>query len=150
MKFKAMSDGNRKLQVNWARVEIYVTRYKPNTSFVLEITRRQAKVSDPMRRYYFAEVMPKLTEGLGYEKDEVLLLHHLLKARYFRSDPKHGVYQDERGMWRNVPAVFAKESDLDVSVKKEFVDWVVRTGAKHGVMIDDPNGGWYARRIKTD
>jgi len=32
----------------------------------------------------------------------------------------------------------AKDSDLDVSVKKNFLDWVVRKCAEYGVYINDP------------
>ncbi len=140
MKFKAMSNDNRKLDVDWDKVNLYVSRWKPDTSFVVEIVKRQPSKSDPMRRYYFAEVLPKFMGKLGYERDETMLFHHQLKVTYFKDNPKLEVSQDKRGMWRNVPAVFAKDSKLAVKVKKQFVDWVVRKAAEYGVYICDPDG----------
>ena len=133
MIFKAMSDEQRKLKVNWDNVNTYVSRWKPHTPFVVEITRRQAKKSDPMRKYYFAVVVKEFMKHLGYEVDEEELFHRQLKIVYFQVKP------DEKGIYRNVPSVFGNESDLDVSVKKEFVDWVVRKAAHEGVYIPDPN-----------
>ena len=138
MKFQARTNEKRKLDVRWDLVDAYVSRWKPDTSLVLEITRRQAKKSDPMRKYYFAAVLPDFMKELGYEKDEEIFFHHQLKLTYFRENPTYGVYQDERGMWRNVPSVFGNDSELDVSMKKEFVDWVVRKAAHYGVYIEDP------------
>ena len=136
-----MSGDNRKLEVDWDRINLYISRWKPNTSFVLEIKKREVKRSDPMRRYYFAEVMPKFTQHLGYERDEVIFFHHQLKVTYFGANPKYEVRQDKRGVWRNVPSVFGNNSKLSVPDKKAFVDWVVRKAAEYGVYIQDPNGG---------
>ena len=137
MKFRAMSDNQRKLNLNWDLIFIYVSRWKPETWFDIEIVRKQAKKSDPMRKYYFGAVLPPFMDHLGYERDEDLLFHHLLKVTYFKRT--HDVYQDKKGMWRNVPSVFSNESDLGVSIKKEFVDWVVRKAAQEGCYIEDPS-----------
>jgi len=131
--FKSLSNDQRKLDVNWDHVNLYVSRWKPHTPFVVEITRRQAKKSDPMRKYYFGVVIKEFMKHLGYEVDEEELFHRQLKIVYF------GIKPDTKGIYRNVPSVFSNESDLDVSVKKEFVDWVVRKAAHEGVYIPDPN-----------
>ena len=136
MKFKAISDDNRKLNLNWDLINIYIARYKPETWFDIEITRKQAKKSDPMRRFYFAAVLPPFLKELGYEQDEGLFFHHQLKITYFKGT--HNIYQDERGIWRNVPSVFGNDSDMDVSVKREFIEWTIRKAAHYGVYIDDP------------
>ena len=133
MKFKALSNDQRKLDVNWDNVNTYVSRWKPHTPFIVEITRRQAKKSDPMRKYYFAVVIKEFMKHLGYEPDEEMLFHRQLKIVYFQ------IEADAKGIFRNVPSVFSNESDLNVSVKKEFVDWVVRKAAHEGVYIPDPN-----------
>ncbi len=138
MKFKLVSDDKREIRPNWEHIKIYVSRYKPHTSFDLEVVRRVAKKSDPMRKYYFAEVMPKFIKKLGYEKDETLLVHHQLKIRHFENDPKYEVEQDRRGIWRNVPSVFGNKSKMPVPDKKKFVDWVIRKAAQAGVYINDP------------
>ena len=142
MIFKALSNKDRKLDLNWARINIYVGRHKPDTPFNIEITRRQAKKSDPLRKYYFAAVCKPFADHEGYEVDEVeSLFHFQLKVSYFKHDPhgvEYNVYQDDHGIWRNVPSVFGTKSDLKVSVKKEFVDWVVRTAARAGIYIEDP------------
>ncbi len=140
MDFKLVSNDDRKVSINMDLINAYTSRYIPGTSFDFEIVRRQKTVSNPMRKYYFAEIMPKFTRRLGYETDETLFFHHQLKVRYFGNDPKYEIYQDERGIWRNVPSVFSNDSELVISVKKQFVDWVVRKAAEHGVYIEDPGG----------
>jgi hypothetical protein len=145
MDFKLVSDNHRKIRINMELVDIYTMRYVVGTSYDVSITRRQKKVSDPMRRFYFAAVLPPLIIGLSYEKDEALLVHHQLKIRYFQNHPdfldENGepiIKQDERGIWRNVPSVFSNKSKLVISVKKEFVDWVIRIAAQYGIYIEDP------------
>ena len=133
MKFKALSTDRRKLDVNWDHINLYVSRYKPYTPFDVEVVRRQAKKSDPLRKYYFAVVIKEFMKHLGYEVDEEELFHRQLKIVYFQIKP------DAKGIYRNVPSVFSNESDLDVSIKKEFVDWVIRKAAHEGVYIPDPN-----------
>lgn len=135
MKFKVVSDKNRKINLNWDRVNIYVSRWKPGTAFDVEVKRKQKKVSDPLRKYYFSTVLPPYLERLGYEPDEDELFHRQLKIVYFRVEP------DEKGIYRekNIPSVFGNNSDLDVSIKLEFTEWVKRKAAQDGVYIPDPN-----------
>ena len=133
MKFQARTNDKREIEVRWDLVNTYLSRWKPGTYLNLEITRRQAKKSDPMRKYYFGVVIKEFMRHLGYEVDEEELFHRQLKIVYFKVKP------DSKGIYRNVPSVFSNESDLNVSIKKEFVDWVVRKAAHEGVYIPDPN-----------
>jgi len=132
MKFRARTNDNREFEVRWDLVNTYLSRWKPGTLLNIEITRRQAKKSDPMRKYYFGVVIKEFMKHLGYEVDEEELFHRQLKIVYFKVKP------DAKGIYRNVPSVFSNESDLDVSVKKEFCDWVVRKAAIEGAYIPDP------------
>ena len=132
MRFKARTDENRKLEVNWERVNAYLSRWKPNTYLDIEITKRQSKRSDPMRKYYFSAVIKPFMAHLGYEPDELELFHRQLKITFFQ------IKQDKKGIYRNVPSVFSNESKIAVPDKKRFVDWVVRTAAKEGCYIEDP------------
>lgn len=145
MDFKLVSDDRRKIRINMELVDTYTGRYKPGTSYDVSVTRRQAKVSDPMRKYYFAAVVPPLMEELGYNQYETLFFHQQLKIRYFEYHPdflgddgEPTIKQDGRGIWRNVPSVFGKDSKMDVSVKKAFVDEVVRWASFYGIYIEDP------------
>ena len=132
MKFEAISDNNRKININWQRVNDYVSRYKPNTSFEIEIVRRQPKVSDPMRKMYWAGIVSVYGEYLGYDKDEIDLLHRQLKIVYFQVKPdKKGIYRE-----RDIPSVFSNGSDIVVGDKIKFIEWVVRCAAKDGCYID--------------
>jgi len=132
LKFQARTNDKREIEVRWDLVNTYLSRWKPGTYLNLEITRRQAKKSDPMRKYYFGVVIKEFMRHLGYEVDEEELFHRQLKIVYFQVKP------DVKGIYRNVPSVFSNESDLDVSVKKEFCDWVVRKAAHEGAYIPDP------------
>ena len=133
MKFKARINDKREIEVRWDLVNTYLSRWKPGTILNFDITRRQEKKSDPMRKYYFGVVIKEFMKHLGYEVDEEELFHRQLKIVYFQIKP------DAKGIYRNVPSVFSNESDLDVSVKKEFCDWVIRKAAQEGVYIPDPN-----------
>ena len=121
-----------KANINWEHINTYISRWKEDTWFDMEIIRHQHKKSDPLRRYYFAAVLPPYMTELGYEKDEDELFHRQLKITYYRIKP------DKKGIYRNVPSVFGDKSDIPVSDKKLFVDWVVRKAAADGVYIEDP------------
>lgn len=73
-------------------------------------------------------------ESARYEKDEILDLHKFMKIRYYNVKPdKWGIYRK-----KDIPSVFGNKSQIPVSGKKEFVDYVVRKAAKVGIYIDDP------------
>jgi hypothetical protein len=131
MKIRAIKDKGR-LNVSWERIEVYLSRFKDGTAFDVEIVRRQRTKSDPLRSYYFKIVLPMFAEHLGYEKDEQLLLHRQLKIVYFKVEP------DSKGIYRKVPSVFGNESEMVVSEKSKFRDWVIRKAAQEGVYIPDP------------
>ena len=134
MKFKALSNNERKLDLNWVAINAYTSRWKPRTPFEIEIVKRQPKKSDPLRSYYFAAVLPPIMEAAGYEKDEILDLHKFLKIRYFNVQPdKWGIYRK-----KNIPSVFVSESDIPVPEKKKFIDHVIRKAAEVGIYIADP------------
>ena len=133
MKFQATIDKDRKPVVNWDRVWLYCSRWKPGTVLQIEISRRQKK--HPIRAYYFAEVIYKLAEHLGYDHgEETELLHRQLKITFFQIKP------DEKGIYRNVPHVFSDDSDISSEVRTQFLEWVIRVAAREGVIVEDPKG----------
>ena len=67
MKFRAKSDKDRKIDINWDHIAKYVSRWKPETYFDVSITRRTARKSDPQRYYYCVAVLPGICEGAGYD-----------------------------------------------------------------------------------
>jgi hypothetical protein len=136
MKFKALSNKERKLNLNWTAINAYTSKWKPDTPFEIEITKRQPKKSDPLRKYYFSAVLPPIMEQAGWEKDEKEELHRWLKIQYFGVKPdKFGIHRD-----KDIPSVFSNESELEVPKKKEFIDYVIRRAAKVGLYISDPGG----------
>ena len=134
MKFKIKSGKNREIRLNMDAINTYASRWKPGTEFKIEIVRRQAKKSDPMRKYYFSSVAKPYGEHLGYDADEILLLHRQLKIVYFQVQP------DAKGIYRNkdIPSVFGNDSALPIDEKVKFLDWVTRKAAKDGVYIQPP------------
>lgn len=134
MKFRA-AKRNGKIDINWDRLNLYISKWNDGTLFDVEIVRKQKRISDPMRKYYFGAVLPLYMESLGYERDEDELFHRQLKIVYFRvqPDPK-GIYRE-----RDIPSVFSNESELPISEKKKFLDWVIRKAAQDGVYVPDPN-----------
>jgi len=120
------------LDINCDTINAYVSRWKDGTWFDINIVRKQAKKSDPLRKYYFAAVINKFMEHLGYEPEEELIFHQQLKITFFRCKP------DKRGIYRKVPSVFGDKSMLYISEKKQFVAWVIRKAAEYGCYIPDP------------
>jgi hypothetical protein len=134
MKFQARTSDNCKLEVNWDRVNTYLSQWKPGTVLDIEIVKRVPRKSNPLRAYYFGAVMPPIADYAGYEKSEILDLHKFMKIRYFNVKPdKWGVYRK-----KDIPSVFSDESELKVPEKKAFVDHVIRQAAKLGVYVPNP------------
>jgi hypothetical protein len=119
-----------KIDINWDHLNIYASKWKDGTWFDLEIIRHQKKKSDPQRKMYFAAILPEFAKGLGYDPDEYLLFHRQLKIVYFQVEP------DKKGIYRNVPHVFANESELVVPERTKFIEWVLRKSAMEGIYID--------------
>ena len=132
MKFQARTNSKREIEIQWDRVNAYLSKWPPETVLDVEIVKRVPRKSDPLRKYYFGGVIKPFMEYLGYEPDELELFHRQLKITYFQIKP------DNKGIYRNVPSVFSNESEIHVPTKKKFVDWVIRTAAKEGVYISDP------------
>ncbi len=134
MKFKIISNEKRKIQINWSAIEIYIARWKPFTEFEFEIKRVDKSKKDPIRKYYYGAVLPPFMEELGYDRDETELFHRQLKIVYFKIQP------DSHGIYRNVPSVFSNDSELDIEIKSDFIEWVIRKASQSGVYIE-PSAG---------
>jgi len=132
MKFKVKSDHNRELHFNMPLINARVAMWKPHTEFEVDIVRKRRTVSDPMRRYYFGVVLPMFAKHVGYEPEDFNSFHKQLKILYFNVKP------DKYNVYRDVPAVFANDSKLDIKTKNDFREWVQRMAAREGVYIPDP------------
>ena len=129
MKFRAQKIKG-KIDINWQHLEVYTSKWKDGATFTIEIKREQRRKSTPQRKMYFAAILPEFAKGLGYDPDEYLLFHRQLKIVYFQVKP------DKKGIYRNVPHVFADESELPVPEKSKFIEWVLRKAAMEGIYID--------------
>ena len=132
MKFRAILNNDRKLDINWESINLYLQRWKPGTPISVEIIRKVSRRSDPLRKYYFAAVLPTFMFHLGYDPEEELLFHRQLKIVFFKIKP------DKKGIYRKVPHVFSNDSNIPVPDKKIFVDWVIRKASQEGCYIPDP------------
>ena len=133
MKFKLVSDKNRRIQLNMEHIQLYVQRYKPFTPFDLSITRRVRQKVDPSRKYYFGVVLPALMEAVGYDPEDKLRLHDHLKILFFHVEP------DKRGFYpaNSIPSVFSEVPTVDNDQRAKFIDWVIRKAAENGAYIPD-------------
>jgi hypothetical protein len=133
MKFKIKSDENKKINLNWIAINAYLSRWKPNTEFEVEIVRRQKTVSDPMRKYYFSAVLPVFMNAYGYEPEEDMMVHRHIKCVFFRVKPdKHGIYREI-----DIPSVFSNESTVPIPDKVRFIEWVIRKAAEEGGYVEE-------------
>lgn len=136
MKFKEVSDDNRKLDINMVAINAYVSRWKPHTPFDIEVVRRVPKktATAPQRGWYFSCVLPALMSACGYDPDESGLVHRQLKILFFQVQPdEHGIYRD-----KDIPSVFSLESDIGMEVRGRFIDWVCRKAAENGEYVPNP------------
>ena len=129
MRLKAIKKNGRR-DVNRDLIRTYLSRWKDGTPFTIEILRKQKKVSDPQRKMYFAGVLPPFMEHLGYEPTDKVLFHNQMKALYFQIKP------DKYGMYKNLPSVFGNDSEIPVSDKTKFIEFVLRQAAYEGVYIE--------------
>ena len=132
MKFRFQINDKREPEINWEIIKIYLSRWQPGTWFDIEIKRHQKTVSDPMCKLFFGRVLPTLMEHLGYEPDEKLFFHWQLKVKFF------GIRPDKKGIYHSVPSMFGNKSEIPISKKKEYLEWVVRKAAKMGCYIPMP------------
>jgi hypothetical protein len=136
MQFKLISDDQRHVRLNIDAINAYTERWKPHTSFDFEIVRRVSRrtASDPQRGYYFAEVLPALMRGCGYDPDESMLVHRQLKIIYFAVQPdKRGIYRE-----KDIPSVFSLESDIGPQKRSAYMEWVMRKAAEYGEYVRSP------------
>ena len=134
MIWKTQSDGNRQLNINMDAINAYASRWRPATEFEVSVVRKQKTVSDPMRRYFWAVVMPCFLDAYGYDPDEDEILHERLKIIFFK------VQHDEHGVYRkkDIPSVFGNDSDQGISTKQKYIEWIRKKSAEQGVYTPDP------------
>lgn len=137
MRFTLISD-ERRLLTGLGLLNTYASRWAPHTKFTVEIKRQVKKkiASHQQRGYYFAEVLPKLMRGCGYDPDEAMLVHRQLKIIFFQVQPdRHGIYRNKR-----IPSVFSLDSDIGTKKRNEFIEWVMRKAAENGEYVHSPTG----------
>jgi hypothetical protein len=139
MIFRAKTNNKKELETNWDVINTFLARFKPATLLEVDIKKLERKNSDPMRAYYYSQILPPLLKATGYERYEGEIVHHTLKGLFFENhkNEEWRTNKDERGLWRNVPHVFSKKSPIPISVKKEFVGFVERIGANYGAEYDN-------------
>lgn len=134
MKFKLKSNDNRQITLNIDAINTYVARYVANTEFCFEVVRKKRIKSDPMRKYFYAVVLPGFCNAYGYDPEEQLTVHKHCKILWFNVQPdSHGIYRD-----RDIPALFGNDSEKDIQTKQEYIEWMKRKAAEEGVYIPDP------------
>ena len=135
MQILTRSDKDRRISLNWDRINAYTARRKPGHQFRVDIVPVDKAASDAFRGYYYAAVLPGFMMAYHYDADDAEVVHYFLKAKFFRCE------KDEHDVYRNVPSVFSK-SKKKLRVTKEdreaFVEWVIRKAAEAGVYIEDP------------
>ncbi len=134
MRFFLKSSAERKVTLSLKQIDAHIARWLPGTEFIFEVTRKKKLASDPMRRYYWAVVLPVFLEAYGYDPDDADTVHRHLKILFFGVKPDdHGIYLD-----KEIPSVFGDKSDVEVPIKWKFTEWVIRKSAEEGHYTPDP------------
>jgi len=138
MKFRGRTTKKRELETDWDVINTYLSRFKSGTLLEIDIKKLEKTNSDPMRAYYYSQILPPFLEATGYERYENEIVHHNLKGIYFENhkNPEWRTYKDDRGIWRNVPHVFSKKSPIPIDIKKDFIGFVERIGVSYGAEYD--------------
>ena len=84
--------------------------------------------SQQQNKYLHGVVLPLLAEAFGNDVHEHDALHYALLAECF------GTYEV---LGRQVPK--RTSSQLSVAEFQEYLDWLIRFGAEHGVIVPLPN-----------
>ena len=123
----------------WTWITNYISRYKDGTRFEWEIKIKARRKSDPQRKLYFAAILPKFMEAVGYDPPEYLDVHRFLKIRWFEPQSQlledHGlkpITKDDHGYYHNVPDLFSEKSQIPVDVRTRYIDWVTRIASEYG------------------
>jgi len=139
LRFRGRTTNERELEADWLVINTFLSRFKPGTLLDIEIKRLEKTNSDPMRAYYYSQILPPVLKATGYEVYEGEIVHHTFKGMFFENNKNEEwrTYKDKRGLWRNVPHVFAKKSPIPIPIKKDFIGFVERIGAKYGADYND-------------
>ena len=123
----------------WLWIENYISRYKDGSRFEWEIKIKRRTKSDPQRALYFAEVLPKFMEAVGYDPPEALDVHRFLKITWFEPQPHilksfnlPPIAKDKHGFHKNVPHLFGSKSVIPVDIRSKFINWVTRIACEYG------------------
>src|SRR5215469_2602576 len=95
----------------------------------LRLSKHRRARSLNQNAYYWAVVIPRLAEHLGYDYEE---MHEALKWRFLQTHE-----QDEhetKTSWTRLPSV-RSTTDLDTAEFTEYIEQVRRLGAELGVLI---------------
>ena len=139
MQFRAISDDNRKLNLRMDLINLHVARYKPGTPFVVSVTRRIKRASDPQRKYYYGVVLPSFLDAYWYDRDDANTVHRHLKCLFFGIKPDgHGIVRE-----KDIPSVFSDNPTVKIEERKGFMDWVIRKCAMspdNAIIVPEPGG----------
>jgi hypothetical protein len=107
-------------------MRVHVMRFKPGTPIAVTVKRYRRKRSDRQNRYYFGQVVPRIAERCGYDKQE---MHELLAMRFLRveDDPITGSPRRKR------------TPDTDTAEFTEYLDHCIQFGAELGAEIPPPD-----------
>jgi hypothetical protein len=133
-------------------VEVFLRKVTPGKHWQLTLEPYRRERSNQQNRYLRGVCAKLLSDHTGYEVDEV---YEYLLGTYFgwRQERCPKTPSNPRGM-RDLPIrSTTRNEDGEREVLKDrefwdFVEWIQRFGAQHGVMIPDPDPSYRREEVE--
>ena len=137
----------------WLRsIEVFLRKVTPDKHWQLTLEPYRRERSNQQNRYLRGVCAKLLSDHTGYEVDEV---YEYLLGSYFgwRQERCPKTPSNPRGV-RDLPVrSTTRNEDGEREVLKDrefwdFVEWIQRFGAQHGVMIPDPDPSYRREEVQ--
>lgn len=143
-----------KRSIRAQKIATFLTALNPKRPWKLTIEPFKRERTNQQNRYLRGVCAKLLSEAIGYEVDEV---YEYLLGTYFgwKQEACPKTPSNPKGI-KDVPVRSTTKNengDKDVLNKQDFwdfVEWIQRFGAKHNVMIPDPDPNYFMRDARQE
>lgn len=125
-----------------ARAARYITECHPGKELEIIVRPRKRERSKPQNNYLHGVAYKMLSDATGYEPDDIA---EYLCGAYFGTKDKAmpGKRVEQVPIRTTTKDADGKRCVLSKTEFAEYVSWIQRFGAKHGVCIPDPDPEYF-------